>query len=158
MNSSQRFLSEPPSSPTSATVSSFFADSGSSLVPQADPARPPARLPPPEANPLHRVREVSGVPRLFNQPPPSLASSYLSSSSSSYSSRASLPSLLSHLPPKYSPIFPYPSLNKLQQVVLPVALNSDSNIAVCAPTGSGKTTVFEMALVRLMEKAPSGGR
>jgi len=37
------------------------------------------------------------------------------------------------------------------------ALYSDNPLVVCAPTGSGKTVIFELAIVRLMMKAEERG-
>ena len=52
---------------------------------------------------------------------------------------------LSHFwPPKFS------AFNHLQAEMAPVLAKSDANVVVSAPTGAGKTALFEMALVRLL--------
>ncbi|CAH0691742.1 unnamed protein product [Spodoptera exigua] len=52
--------------------------------------------------------------------------------------------------PKYRDVFSYPYFNLVQSRVIEDALYSDKSIVVCAPTGSGKTVVFEMAIVQLL--------
>ncbi|KAJ8721970.1 hypothetical protein PYW08_004372 [Mythimna loreyi] len=51
---------------------------------------------------------------------------------------------------KYRDVFSYPYFNLVQSSVIEDALYSDKSIVVCAPTGSGKTVVFEMAIVQLL--------
>nr|XP_034832239.1 probable ATP-dependent DNA helicase HFM1 [Maniola hyperantus] len=52
--------------------------------------------------------------------------------------------------PKYQHIFEYRYFNIVQSGVIEDALYSNKSIVVCAPTGSGKTVVFEMAIVQLL--------
>ncbi|CAH2234497.1 jg1639 [Pararge aegeria aegeria] len=52
--------------------------------------------------------------------------------------------------PKYRHIFTYRYFNIVQSSVIEDALYSNKSIVVCAPTGSGKTVVFEMAIVQLL--------
>mgnify|MGYP000147125171 CR=1 FL=1 len=55
-------------------------------------------------------------------------------------------------PPCCLPIFPnFQTFNRLQSKVLRELKETDDNIVVSAPTGSGKTTVFEMAITKLLE-------
>jgi ATP-dependent DNA helicase HFM1/MER3 len=58
------------------------------------------------------------------------------------------------LDPKYYCWFPYESFNQIQQQSLPSILESDENILISAPTGSGKTALFELAMIRLFETQP----
>lgn len=53
---------------------------------------------------------------------------------------------------KYRPIFQsYPSFNTVQSKVFDDVFHSDSHIIVSAPTGSGKTVIFELAIIQLIE-------
>ncbi|XP_045772503.1 probable ATP-dependent DNA helicase HFM1 [Maniola jurtina] len=52
--------------------------------------------------------------------------------------------------PKYQHVFAYRYFNIVQSGVIEDALYSNKSIVVCAPTGSGKTVVFEMAIVQLL--------
>lgn len=56
------------------------------------------------------------------------------------------------LPAYLRPAVPYENFNKLQVECLE-AWNSDSNLLVSAPTGSGKTMCFELALLRRLHVA-----
>ena len=56
---------------------------------------------------------------------------------------------------KYSCWFTYDSFNQIQQQSLPAILGSDENIIISAPTGSGKTTLFELAMIRSFETQPA---
>ncbi|XP_048478525.1 probable ATP-dependent DNA helicase HFM1 [Plutella xylostella] len=53
---------------------------------------------------------------------------------------------------KYRSVFTYPFFNLVQSKIIEDALYSDKSMVVCAPTGSGKTVVFEMAIVQLLMK------
>ena len=44
------------------------------------------------------------------------------------------------------------TLNKIQAKVKDCALNSDTNMLICAPTSSGKTNIAMLAMLRLMSK------
>ncbi|XP_068633518.1 probable ATP-dependent DNA helicase HFM1 [Battus philenor] len=52
--------------------------------------------------------------------------------------------------PKYRGVFNFKYFNLIQSKVIDDALYSDKSLVVCAPTGSGKTVVFEMAIVQLL--------
>ncbi|KAL7671643.1 hypothetical protein ACOME3_006534 [Neoechinorhynchus agilis] len=56
------------------------------------------------------------------------------------------------IPEKYQSIFManMSQFNKVQETVMEKAFFSSDSIVVCAPTGSGKTTIFEMAIVRML--------
>ncbi|KAJ2948978.1 hypothetical protein O0L34_g5918 [Tuta absoluta] len=57
---------------------------------------------------------------------------------------------IEEIDPKYRNVFSYPFFNLVQSSVLDEALYSDKSMVVCAPTGSGKTVIFEMAIVQLL--------
>ncbi|XP_077288103.1 uncharacterized protein LOC143912681 [Arctopsyche grandis] len=57
---------------------------------------------------------------------------------------------IEEIPPIYRHIFQYPYFNKMQSQVMDDVLYSDKSVVVSAPTGSGKTVIFELAIVRLM--------
>lgn len=59
------------------------------------------------------------------------------------------------LDPKYSCWFPYDNFNQIQQQSQAAILKSDENIVISAPTGSGKTTLFELAMIRSLETQPA---
>ncbi|XP_063535997.1 probable ATP-dependent DNA helicase HFM1 [Cydia strobilella] len=52
--------------------------------------------------------------------------------------------------PKYRCLFTYPYFNLVQSRIIEDALYSDKSLVVCAPTGSGKTVVFELAILQLL--------
>lgn len=58
---------------------------------------------------------------------------------------------ITEVPEKYRSVFQdYPYFNILQSKLLPDLLQTDSAVAVCAPTGSGKTALFELAIIRIL--------
>ena len=48
--------------------------------------------------------------------------------------------------------FPYPRFNKVQSECINVVLRTDKNVVISAPTGSGKTVVFEFAMIRCFKE------
>ena len=50
-----------------------------------------------------------------------------------------------------APIFHFERFNKLQSILLDQLLETNENIVVGAPTGSGKTVVHELAILRLLQ-------
>lgn len=48
--------------------------------------------------------------------------------------------------------------NPIQTQVFPVLYNTDDNVLVAAPTGSGKTICAEFAVLRMLQKGEAGGR
>lgn len=50
---------------------------------------------------------------------------------------------------KYNSWFPFEDFNRIQKQCLNPILESDENIVISSPTGSGKTTLFELAMIRL---------
>lgn len=57
---------------------------------------------------------------------------------------------ISELPARFRQIFPYVNFNHVQTLVYRTMLETDKPIIVSAPTGSGKTGVFELAIVKLI--------
>ncbi|XP_054713852.1 probable ATP-dependent DNA helicase HFM1 [Uloborus diversus] len=58
---------------------------------------------------------------------------------------------VTQIPPKYQSVFgAFPYFNKVQSTVFEDALYTDKPLVVCAPTGSGKTVIFELCIVRLL--------
>ena len=47
-------------------------------------------------------------------------------------------------------VFPYEILNAVQSKCFPIAFETDDNLVVSAPTGSGKTAIMELAICRLL--------
>ncbi|KAL1410863.1 putative steryl acetyl hydrolase mug81 [Vanrija albida] len=62
------------------------------------------------------------------------------------------PVLIRSLPPLARGCFPgYTSLNRMQSVVHPIAMGTNENMLVCAPTGAGKTDVALMTIIRVLQ-------
>ena len=57
---------------------------------------------------------------------------------------------LNELPDRLRSVFRYPLFNAIQSKCFPTAYMSDDNLVVSAPTGGGKTAIFEMAICRLI--------
>ena len=56
-------------------------------------------------------------------------------------------------PPSYRSVFSkFEEFNAVQTQVFSAVGGGDSNVVVSAPTGSGKTAVFEMAIIRLLQR------
>lgn len=55
------------------------------------------------------------------------------------------------LPARFRFMFPFSHFNKMQSLVAEEAYNSDENLVIAAPTGSGKTAIHELALCRLID-------
>ena len=53
------------------------------------------------------------------------------------------------LPEKYLSIFSFSHFNKMQSESFETIYNSDCNCVINAPTGSGKTVLFELAMLRI---------
>ncbi|CED85133.1 DNA/RNA helicase MER3/SLH1, DEAD-box superfamily [Phaffia rhodozyma] len=63
---------------------------------------------------------------------------------------------VSSLPDRYRSWFRFGAFNRVQSRCLQATLHSDENLVICAPTGSGKTVIFELAIIRLLETTGSG--
>ena len=54
------------------------------------------------------------------------------------------------LPDSFQNSFPFRHFNRMQSEAFPSIYESDENCVVSSPTGSGKTVLFELAIMRLM--------
>lgn len=63
---------------------------------------------------------------------------------------------LGHIDLPYRNIWKMKGFNRMQSEMLSELLNGDENVVVTAPTGAGKTVLFEMALVRMFKKYKDG--
>ncbi|XP_042540517.1 probable ATP-dependent DNA helicase HFM1 [Dipodomys spectabilis] len=62
---------------------------------------------------------------------------------------------VAEIPAKFRSIFKeFPYFNYIQSKAFDDLLYTDRNFVICAPTGSGKTVVFELAIIRLLMEAP----
>ena len=57
---------------------------------------------------------------------------------------------------KQKTLFKFPFFNAMQSRCFPSAYESNENLVVSSPTGSGKTVVMELAILRLMDDLKSG--
>jgi len=57
---------------------------------------------------------------------------------------------VSELPARFRQLFPYISFNHVQSLVYDTIMNSNRPVVVSAPTGSGKTGVFELAIIKMI--------
>lgn len=55
------------------------------------------------------------------------------------------------LPESYRSLFPFPLFNAIQSKCFKSIYNSNDNLVLSAPTGSGKTVVMELAICRLLD-------
>ncbi|XP_043859042.1 probable ATP-dependent DNA helicase HFM1 [Dromiciops gliroides] len=62
---------------------------------------------------------------------------------------------VTEIPAQFRSIFKeFPYFNYIQSKALDDLLYTDRNFVVCAPTGSGKTVIFELAITRLLMEVP----
>ncbi|CAN8276345.1 unnamed protein product [Cochlearia groenlandica] len=62
---------------------------------------------------------------------------------------------VSDLPANFRSAFSFRYFNSLQSECYPLCFQSDINMVVSAPTGSGKTVLFELCILRLLSKSIS---
>ncbi|KAK8237719.1 nucleotide-sugar transporter-domain-containing protein, partial [Phyllosticta capitalensis] len=60
------------------------------------------------------------------------------------------------LPDRFRSIFPFPLFNAIQSKSFETVYNTSDNFVISAPTGSGKTVIFELAILRLIKGLSSG--
>ncbi|GKV07756.1 hypothetical protein SLEP1_g19485 [Rubroshorea leprosula] len=60
------------------------------------------------------------------------------------------------LPEPFRSVFSFRYFNSLQSECFPVCFYSDTNMVISAPTGSGKTVLFELCILRLLSRFLSG--
>ncbi|KAG8635010.1 DExH-box ATP-dependent RNA helicase DExH17 isoform X2 [Manihot esculenta] len=65
---------------------------------------------------------------------------------------------VSDLPAPFRSIFNFRYFNSLQSECFPVCFHSNVNMVISAPTGSGKTVLFELCILRLLSRFISEGR
>ncbi|XP_035993787.1 probable ATP-dependent DNA helicase HFM1 [Fundulus heteroclitus] len=66
---------------------------------------------------------------------------------------------VSEIPLKFRSIFSeFPFFNYVQSKALDDVLYTNKNFVACAPTGSGKTVLFELAIIRLLMETPEPWR
>ncbi|KJE90469.1 DEAD/DEAH box helicase [Capsaspora owczarzaki ATCC 30864] len=59
------------------------------------------------------------------------------------------------IPPSYRTVFSsFAHFNRVQSVCFDTLVSTDSPVVVCAPTGAGKTALFELAILRLLMQRP----
>ncbi|XP_068485342.1 DExH-box ATP-dependent RNA helicase DExH17 isoform X5 [Phaseolus vulgaris] len=61
------------------------------------------------------------------------------------------------LPPPFRSCFSFRYFNSLQSECFPICFYSDVNMVISAPTGSGKTVLFELCILRLLSRFISAG-
>ncbi|KAK9368678.1 P-loop containing nucleoside triphosphate hydrolase protein [Lipomyces kononenkoae] len=60
------------------------------------------------------------------------------------------PILTTSLPDRYRSIFKFPAFNDMQSICFSTLYQSDVNTVISSPTGSGKTVLFELAMLRTL--------
>lgn len=58
----------------------------------------------------------------------------------------------------FANFFPFRSFNSIQAACLPIVWHSSANVVICAPTGSGKTALMELAILRMLLEEPQDSR
>ncbi len=60
------------------------------------------------------------------------------------------------IPEKYRALYSFKYFNPIQTQLFHILLHTNENVLVGAPTGSGKTIMAELALLRMLEGPPGG--
>jgi pre-mRNA-splicing helicase BRR2 len=58
----------------------------------------------------------------------------------------------------FESLYRYPNFNPIQTQVFNAVYNTDDNVFIGAPTGSGKTVIAELAILKLLAQNPSGAK
>ncbi|KAF8643832.1 hypothetical protein AX16_008849 [Volvariella volvacea WC 439] len=64
---------------------------------------------------------------------------------------------VSDLPDVFRSIFKFGTFNAVQSSCFDAIVNADENLVITAPTGSGKTALFELAIIRMINKQQGQG-
>ncbi|KAF3101005.1 Sec63 [Orbilia oligospora] len=160
----------PPSHQGTTDYGSHRSGSTLPVLPQYAPLRP-LPVASPRENPLNTLLKKPNHPARTQLPPMEDIEKILTPTQheQTYSPRQVLS--LSHaptmaqgiqlipiysLPKKYHIVFPYKLFNATQSKCFDAVFNSNTNIVLSSPTGSGKTVVMELAICRLMETFEPG--
>ncbi|KAJ7632951.1 Sec63 Brl domain-containing protein [Roridomyces roridus] len=65
---------------------------------------------------------------------------------------------VSELPDIYRGIFKFGVFNAVQSTCFDTVFNNSENVVMSAPTGSGKTVIFELAIIRMLKQARETGQ
>jgi ATP-dependent DNA helicase HFM1/MER3 len=60
------------------------------------------------------------------------------------------------MPDRFRTLFKFPNFNAVQSKCFPTVYQSNDNFVLSSPTGSGKTVIFELAILRLIHRSNSG--
>ncbi|KAK9448455.1 Sec63 Brl domain-containing protein [Limtongia smithiae] len=61
------------------------------------------------------------------------------------------------LPDRFRSIFRFPAFNPMQSTCFSTIYSTDANVVIAAPTGSGKTALFELAMLRTLVAPMAAG-
>ena len=53
--------------------------------------------------------------------------------------------------PEFADVFPFEAFNDMQRTALPAVLDGEDNVVISAPTGSGKTALAELAILKALD-------
>ncbi|CAD6979415.1 unnamed protein product, partial [Tilletia controversa] len=62
------------------------------------------------------------------------------------------------LPDMWRSIYKFPVFNAVQSTCFDSIYQSSRNVVVSAPTGSGKTVVFELAIIRMLQSSNTSAK
>jgi ATP-dependent DNA helicase HFM1/MER3 len=60
------------------------------------------------------------------------------------------------LPDRFRSVFKFPNFNAVQSKCFPTVYRTNDNFVLSSPTGSGKTAIFELAILRIIHGFPNG--
>ncbi|KAK0707951.1 hypothetical protein B0H67DRAFT_671617, partial [Lasiosphaeris hirsuta] len=103
-----------------------------------------------QQNPSTHARISSLLPMESSPPPPPVPSTQVDSRFGTPMVQGiPLISLRQALPDKFRSIFPFELFNAVQSKCFDTVYGTTDNVVVAAPTGSGKTAIFELAICKL---------